>query len=660
MKNGLLTLALISITALCSLCYAKPLTDLLEQATHQEESVGNLDAAIDLYGQVIETHEADKQLVAQALYRRALCYQKLGRSAEAQASLQQILTQYSEQKSITKLAKQTLNDLFGNANALLPVPWKNNELIKYELKSPGGAQLGFIHTETQLVETKNKNHWRLDTYLSVPINQMFQFSRVNASEESFAMKDSYVTNSQLGNFLTSYTDDQIITINNFANGQSSEKSLDMDTKVYDYEQLAHVGRRLPLSSQYATKISVYYAPTNIITKANIKVVNEEKITVPLGTFDAYKVNVSFESTKNPLPSMTVWISKAEDKQILKYDSQGAIAVLSEVSLIDDSMKTVEDPSAKMAFSLPPNWRAMNSSGLGNQFSAFYNIFAPKMDAMAMLIAREINTRDSNISLPILVENDINVLKSYFKNYTVRDSSRTDFLINNAPAFSYAADYQFQNFSMVEYRTYIQGAQGVYWFIMRADATKFEQLKNEFDQVASSLVVPLPEEPSAACNNKKHSNLLSNSDFSQGETNWIPYLHNNQPDADLTFDDGLEHALIRVRDGGKVDWHVQLVQEGVCLEYTKKYRLSFDYSLLANVDQREFTTSVQRTGNGYTNYIFPQPVVATSDIQRFTYDFMMTAETDTNARVLFNFGGKKFEPSTPESLFAIDNVSIIEL
>jgi tetratricopeptide (TPR) repeat protein len=71
--------------------------DPLEKAVHTEETVGDLEAAIQIYEQVVGHADLLDSYAAKALYRMALCYEKIGNEAEAKRSLYKLITHYPDQ-----------------------------------------------------------------------------------------------------------------------------------------------------------------------------------------------------------------------------------------------------------------------------------------------------------------------------------------------------------------------------------------------------------------------------------------------------------------------------------------------------------------------------------------------------------------------------------
>jgi len=70
---------------------------------------------------------------------------------------------------------------------------------------------------------------------------------------------------------------------------------------------------LPLAEGYATTFRNYDAEKNRVKTMTLKVVGMEKVSVPAGSFDAYKIALTSEDGSD---NQTVWIDKA-NRKVLK-------------------------------------------------------------------------------------------------------------------------------------------------------------------------------------------------------------------------------------------------------------------------------------------------------------------------------------------------------
>lgn len=129
-----LGVALLLVVLLTPAVFAKEASVSLREGLYAEEVEGNLDAAIKIYQQVIDDKTAQKNIVAQALYRQGMCYMKQKNETEAKAAFSKLVANYGDQTELVAKVKPLLDEL-GNADpaALMPP-----ETIAYiEIGSPG-------------------------------------------------------------------------------------------------------------------------------------------------------------------------------------------------------------------------------------------------------------------------------------------------------------------------------------------------------------------------------------------------------------------------------------------------------------------------------------------------------------------------------------------
>lgn len=84
---------------------------LLQEALYQEQTAGDLDKAIELYGQVLEQAAEVERLAARATYQLGLCYLKKGDEDTAADYFQKAVSSYPGQTSVVKKAQAQLDKI---------------------------------------------------------------------------------------------------------------------------------------------------------------------------------------------------------------------------------------------------------------------------------------------------------------------------------------------------------------------------------------------------------------------------------------------------------------------------------------------------------------------------------------------------------------------
>ena len=147
--------ALILTCTVAEVGQAEPGGLLLQTAAYQEETVGDLDAAIAIYEEIIKAAEAAQPHLAQAHYRLATCYLKKGQNDKAAETLRRLIERFHEQKDVVAAARKRLADL-GRATpdgtedkpALVTRRVWQDALDTEGAPSPDGRYLSFVDWDT--------------------------------------------------------------------------------------------------------------------------------------------------------------------------------------------------------------------------------------------------------------------------------------------------------------------------------------------------------------------------------------------------------------------------------------------------------------------------------------------------------------------------------
>ena len=126
---------------------------LFEKALYTEEVKGELQNAIDLYQQILESDPENRQVTAKSLFQMGICYEKLG-SQEAKKAYQRIIQEFADQKEVVTEARTRLAALekpVGPAVAkgiVVRQVWSGPGVDTYGTPSPDGRYLSYTDWET--------------------------------------------------------------------------------------------------------------------------------------------------------------------------------------------------------------------------------------------------------------------------------------------------------------------------------------------------------------------------------------------------------------------------------------------------------------------------------------------------------------------------------
>jgi len=147
------------------------------------------------------------------------------------------------------------------------------------------------------------------------------------------------------------------------------------------------------------------------------------------------------------------------------------------------------------------------------------------------------------------------------------------------------------------------------------------------------------------------NLISNGDFSQGQTNWIAAV-SSPGAAEYSFADN--KAVFNITNIGTIDWHIQLKQSGLVFEKDKVYQVKM-----------KMTSSVARTvrlaymSTSYAWYGGADVALLAGEAKEVDLTFTMNATTDQAADFVLSMGYLQDLAVNP-GVITIENVSITEV
>ena len=296
-------------------------SELLEQGIYEEETKGDLDAALQLYKQAVSEAKTSRAVASQAQFRVGVCYYKKKDSTAAMAAFEQLVTDFPEQQELAARA----GDYLFRALPLRPAPWVDGEELRFDLKTAGGLKCGSVTTTVNAGETNGQKLWLLGVHSLVGLTSE---SFIRAEVEAQTLRP--LRSRWQGNW-----DRHIDTlyVRNGAEmrvrGAAEAKHAQLPGAVYDDYEIFQLIRRLPLATNYS--VSLFSGDLNASSgdrsrvAYKLRVVGIEKVQVPAGTYECFKVEVS--------PNITYWYSTDSHRYAVKFAENGA-AVVGELAAIN--------------------------------------------------------------------------------------------------------------------------------------------------------------------------------------------------------------------------------------------------------------------------------------------------------------------------------------
>lgn len=342
--------SLLQLTNAGAQALAQTPAELLQKGIYAEETVGDLDQAIQVYQSVVKKAEASRDAAATAQLRIGLCLQKQGKTDKATSAFQRVVDQYPDQKQIIAQAKQHLP----LDAKLLPAPWGNGDEMHLEMKLSTGVGAGVQVYRIAADRQSDRDCWTCDSWQLVSLNGQVGKSRVVTDRETFAPISSIWKHSQLGKANAVYSDDQV-TIKLIS--RDDPVKLPLDPPFYDNEQCAEVFRRLPLAVGYQTNLDIVATLSAAQIPLGVEVTKLETIEVPAGTFECFRLDLSI--------GQTFWIANNGRRHLVQFQAGGVTAKLTKVITDLDRQPTTIETDRYEAI-VPADWYAYSPSDASSE------------------------------------------------------------------------------------------------------------------------------------------------------------------------------------------------------------------------------------------------------------------------------------------------------
>ncbi len=467
------------VMVLASTAIAQPASDLLEKAIYTEETVGDLDAAIGIYQQILNDAEANRKLAASAQYRLAMCYQKKGLDTESAEAFEKLIENYPDQ---TELIAEARKHMPGRPE-LGPVPWRDGEIMRMSMKLPAGLVIGTWAWTADKVKTDDgKEAWCVKTRRYVAINGTQGVSGVIAEADTFRPVSSWFKHTLLGEINAVYTPTEV-QIEGEGRGEDGAKTVTLHEMRYDNEQAVQLIRRLPLEVGYKTELPLIVTFTGKRLDVPLEVLEKQTVTVAAGEFECYKVDLVIEKILH----QTMWFSADANRYMVKLNAEGIVGELVSVTHREtDKPNAFHDQKLGFSLSAPADWY-IYEFGDDEPDATKLHLIDAEASAFYVLNVQSLETAeiDPDQSLREFAEGKVADIKKRAMGYTIRPDSWDERSINGQTTLSLTADYEERDDALVDYRTYILGEETVGRFKVVCEADNFEIIKPKIDQIIAT-------------------------------------------------------------------------------------------------------------------------------------------------------------------------------
>ncbi|MDB6173568.1 MAG: hypothetical protein JWL59_2879 [Chthoniobacteraceae bacterium] len=447
-------------------------SELLEKGIYSEETKGDLEAAIAIYQQLLSEVKAGQSLAAQAQFRIGQCYLKKNRLADATAAFEKLIRDFPNEKELLAKARAYLpGDMVIGA-----VPWEDGERLQFSIALPGGMDIGAMMYRADAGELGGRKTWRVGARLMAGANS---YSQVEADDASFRPLNSRWKHGLLGDVSAIYSPAEA-TLSRV--GKEGVTTIALDKPVFDNEQTTHLMRRLPLAPGYKSTINVFSTLGGGMIPLGLEVIATEKIQVPAGQFECFKVELSVHQT--------FWIANDPHRTLVQFEGGGVVAKLVSIRRqIAGQPVHFSDDELGISLTAPADWlfQKRSTDPDANQRTLF--LLDPEARADGTLV-RFIETSSlsatARASAKAWAEEDLSshALKA-LKGAVIRPESWKNQTIAGRPGVSCMIDFETGKVPSVGLVYYVPGAKTSNYFAMTCSAEQFETLRPAFEGIVAS-------------------------------------------------------------------------------------------------------------------------------------------------------------------------------
>jgi len=468
-KAALLVLS--TATLIATAAPAGSLAELLEKGIYSEETKGDLDAALQLYKQVVSEAKDGQAVAAQAQYRLGVCYYKKKNYAEATAAFEKLVKDYPEQKELLARAR----DYLAGAVTLLPAPWTDGEEMRLDIKFPTGFKVGMGSYAIHAGETNGQKLWRPTARIFAGVQS---FSRVEVDADSFKPIHSRWKHTLIGDADTVYTPGHAELK---LKGKNEVKKIDLEGIVYDNEEAIQLMRRLPLATNYSTTLRFFASlGGGAIVPVKLDVIGIEKLEVPAGTYECFKVELNIHQT--------FWYSTEPHRYLVKFEAGGIIAELATVTRQKAGEPvSYQDPSLGFTLSAPPDWIFYRPEANDEKVKVGVMILDPEGTAAGEVnVAMTADLKPAQRKSPRdWAESEIPDGAKFLKDLQVRPESWRERPVGGHPGVSFIGDYVEGQEKKIAYAVFSLGSAHATEFRLMLPAKDFEEFRAKFDAIVDS-------------------------------------------------------------------------------------------------------------------------------------------------------------------------------
>ncbi len=451
-------------------------SELLEEAVYQEETVGDLDAAMEIYQQIADDAEARRPLAARALYRLYRCHQRQGEEILATLVLGRLRKEYPDYEELLAGEAEGLP----RSIVLEPVPWPDDEIQVLVVRLATGAEIGPLITSAHPVVVDGDAIWRLGLRRFYGVSPENQSSTVmEMRREDFTPVRSRLNNSQIGRFDLDFLPGEVVVRSYGRSGGSRDRSVKVGQQVYDTEMRFHLLRRLPLRVGYQAVLPSITSLGEVFDLP-LEVTSREEVEVPAGTFECFRLEM-------PLLSQTFFIATGPRRELVKIEAPGlTVGLVETLERRADEPVVYRDPDVDFSVTLPAGWHVYPPCP-ASKVPVSVQLIDP--EAEVQLACVEAATLPDGEPTPrSLAQGSIDYNRRGIAGLEVDEESWNQRQVAGHPAISWVSTHDAGKDRIARHETVVAGESRYLKLTFITTRERLDDLRETFDEIAGDLAV----------------------------------------------------------------------------------------------------------------------------------------------------------------------------
>ena len=263
-------------------------------------------------------------------------------------------------------------------------------------------------------------------------------------------------------------------------GKKEPKTIDLESVIYDNEEVVQLMRRLPLATNYSTSIKIISTLSGgAIMPLKIDVAGVDNLEVPAGKFECYRCELSVKQT--------FWFSTDPHRYLVKFEAGGAMVELASIGQFTPDQPATQKVAGGFSLSAPTGWLFDNADPDQTEGVSKTLILDPDAIATSWILAKSFDDLkpDQRASLRAYANSVIKEGSKALKDMKVREDSWQDITLAGQPALSVVADFLEMKQPQTAYAIFSFRGTNAVEILMYAPSPDFEALKPKFQAVIDS-------------------------------------------------------------------------------------------------------------------------------------------------------------------------------